>query len=515
VRHSDGPTLPTIRITRETAHLDTARIALTCDASPRIARLVVAAFALDGAKDEAHEGSECGPRPVSTNSHIYNALWTNAQALTNASPTSAEAALVRCLTEAHVTQDTLSDKFCAAVESDSRPWAGIRKLDVWLHWEKLLYDATHDERGRLIHLVVRLLRAVGAQLEDLELDFINSEILAVIAACCGRLRFLRVQGFTASHSDWSSLCEAIITSRAPLESIDFGGNCPMEDALRLLGAVPSIVRAECTLLEGEPIPPQIAARMEKLNDEATNAGAFPCLRELRTYPNSGGLRPSTTATSLISRLRDAPLGIGDLAAAFPNLKTLDLAHVASDVSIDTMCLPATLEEIRIVDAPHADFASSIARLLARHALQLRHLARVSIVTSIAGGAGDFADITPLAALAMTLRSLTLKDFNHSEWSCERTLQVERTLSQLVALEDMCSERLRGVRCFLAGKHTRLRKLVVLSFNPGSLAALVRACPKLVSARGAHDTSGGDVFEVPRGWGVTPHNSSVSAHRLSF
>jgi hypothetical protein len=52
----------TLRIHRDTANLDAARIAFTCDAFKKIARLVVVAFALDGAKDELHEGEECGER---------------------------------------------------------------------------------------------------------------------------------------------------------------------------------------------------------------------------------------------------------------------------------------------------------------------------------------------------------------------------------------------------------------------------------------------------------------------
>jgi hypothetical protein len=59
----------TLRLHRDSTVLDAVRIAFTCDAFDKTARLVVVAFALDGAKDELHEGAECGPRPVSSWEH--------------------------------------------------------------------------------------------------------------------------------------------------------------------------------------------------------------------------------------------------------------------------------------------------------------------------------------------------------------------------------------------------------------------------------------------------------------
>ena len=61
---SGSPDRPTLNVEVDNEALHRLRVAFTADKSRRVARLAIVAFALDGAKDEAHEGDVCGPRPV-------------------------------------------------------------------------------------------------------------------------------------------------------------------------------------------------------------------------------------------------------------------------------------------------------------------------------------------------------------------------------------------------------------------------------------------------------------------
>jgi hypothetical protein len=171
----------TLHIHFDTAHLDAVRIAFTCDAFDRIARLVVVAFALDGAKDELHEGGECGPRPVAgkheaehpvgdgpfrcADPHTFFGFDRFMQ--TGFGPPCLNV-LGQCLTEADVDCSSLTDDVLSAIEGapgglaaahhncpiDHGRWCCVKRLVVI--WEPFDGD-----------LVSRLLQLIGPQITDL------------------------------------------------------------------------------------------------------------------------------------------------------------------------------------------------------------------------------------------------------------------------------------------------------------------------------------------------------------
>jgi hypothetical protein len=473
----------TLRLHRDSAHLDAVRIAFTCDAFRRIARLVVVAFALDGAKDELREGGVCGTRPVDcSNVPLAEGTdWGWAQAHSDVGPLASAAsgpalALQRCRTTAAVL--AMTDALCVAAESSgfsSLAHLGLQTADQAAGW------ATAK----------RFLRAVGPQLTHLLVDDVSVELCGGIEACTGlrHLHVLRRLGMDASVA----LCDALIASGAPLESLrlQLDHRVAQSESVRLLAATPTIRIAFLRDVSGSAAgegaaAAAVLARLDELNWENRPRS------RLLEFAEWDEWFPSPHATTL--SVNAYTPGLLDLAAAYPELRQLELHEQLDPDVVDRIRLPATLTA----------FCGEDVCLLGNHGpAGLPHLAKVTVRSSL------FVDILPLVPFSSTLREIELACRASVGASDHETL--EAALSQLVALETVTVPGLQTVHPFTAGKHARLRTLDVGGLGKVGFGTLVAACPRLIAA--FFNRAGVD--PVVEGWTASRDRASVEVTRVSF
>ena len=219
--------------------LQTAANAFASNGLWRVVRLVVVAFALDGAKDELHEGDVCGERPVVEADCGIHArpllvmkklavIAGSCHGLFGSAPARLRIALRRCLVVGRVEN---SSDFNVALAMRDSPWSQMRKLVV-------SEQTSFCSRGG----VVAMLRAVGPQLTALEvrLSVVDREMCGAIAVCS------RLTRFDASartvEGDGEILVDALIATGAPLESVAWSREAVRpEEVARLLERVRTIV----------------------------------------------------------------------------------------------------------------------------------------------------------------------------------------------------------------------------------------------------------------------------------
>ena len=115
--------------------LDGVRLALTCDTFHRICRLVAVSFALDGAKDELHEGHICGPRLVDTadpEPDVFGDLvsaWTTKMQMHGQLSRPVQACFLSSLVSVNLgTEQSMLDGLCRLVEGGA--WPNVCRLEV-------------------------------------------------------------------------------------------------------------------------------------------------------------------------------------------------------------------------------------------------------------------------------------------------------------------------------------------------------------------------------------------------
>jgi hypothetical protein len=201
-----------------------------------IARLVVVAFALDGAKDEAHEASACGPRPIGFTLDTPGGPPGTflIQCPPRAHPTKSlgrlrlEMAVSQCLTEVNVDADLLNcNSILEVIEATDRPWRRVSRLTI-------VAAVPPDDGGRAYvgcglvpSSLARVLRAIGPQLTHLCLR-------GGLPSC-----------LLPSRS--AAIADAIIENGATLTHLDLTGMRD-EDVARLLEGVPTVVDVHVSTL---------------------------------------------------------------------------------------------------------------------------------------------------------------------------------------------------------------------------------------------------------------------------
>jgi hypothetical protein len=461
----------TLRMHCGTEHLDAVRIAFTCDAFKKIARLVVVAFALDGAKDELREAAECGPRPVSCSGVPANGFdisssrlaseWIAPLSLAPASSPGRPCAMVveRLMIDAAVSWRPPSagrggeagpPEMKEEVEPAAAQFPRLKALEVLA---SPTCGAT-DPQPFVLRLLAR--QTVGPQLTHLFLPGLTSVVCRAIEGCTG-LTHVRVGYLEPARCNAlsESLVDALISSRAPLEAVCVN-DMVAADAQRLAAAVPSIVWLRTRWF----------------------SPALQRAAHVQIAPR--GWEPSASATHLTGPTQ-RPLRIADLATAYPRLASIEIHDVACTVGIRGIQFPPALNELLLrpttnVVAVASEFASHIGGI---GPSGLPNLTSVELP-------GSTPDISPLVAFARTLRRITLS--HDGEMSADVRAVVEATLSQLVGLRSAKIEQLPSARCFLAGRHTQLRGLYVAEVNTpdAPLAQLVKACPRLMFVSAAWD-----------------------------
>ena len=478
---------------QRTLCLHSVRLAFVADRFHNIARLVVTAFALDGAKDELHEADECGPRPVATSAvplptevgmrftaNELRATWFSAATL----PPCA-AGLARCQQTAVANKNALEmDAFQRAVVDEAGAPGGF-----WSHVAALaVFIGTTSSSLSLGAPALQLLHAIGQQLTYLILDHASADMCPGIAKCT------QLTHFSVGHcrpSDEAAVCDALIAGGSPLVCVD----AAFTDAavsLRLLEAVPSIVDVRIPSLHATAHSQRInALPLRFLNSPRLR---LPCSEFIEIVSDAAeAWEPSACATSVSSA---APLRVADLATAYPRLRVISFSSIAADVAIEAIEFPATLAEL-VFDARGPAAASVLLRHVAASCEFLPCLTAIEVPVTAATG------IVALASFAPTLSRLEL--ISETNPYLEQTITdgevavIEATLAQLVGLETVVIEALPTARCFLGGRHLRLRRLTVrdADTDEAPLTALVRACPRLTFAC---SINGGSTGVVPAGWG---------------
>jgi hypothetical protein len=467
--------------------LSTCRIALTGDPFTAIARLVVVAFALDGAKDELHEADECGPRPVADPFvTLCLVMPSTAKGRKLAAPLSdlhsapvfVHEAVHRCMHDGIVFLAHLPDIPAKA----TNPWPRLRRLIVSNRIEKKKPAKRDTER------LVRLLEAVGPQLIDLRIASVCAEVIAALALCA-KLTQIKVDARALDASMSQQLCDAIIVSGAPLVCIDAA--LMADDALRLLQRVPTITVSHMRKLAPTSIPDAIANRMEL-------AGGRPMRRSPAAIIDpEAGWSPAPHATLVVvtelDPLQQARTDGASFRSAFPALETLFIQAELDATGLgDVLQFSPTLTSLSVQLLVPTTTSDALFTKLAEHQ-DLSRLAKISI-----GMFGNSLDVSPLAVFASSLECLVLDKRASRHWADDDLAATEAVLSKLVSLVRVQIPPLPSARCFHGGAHTRLEELVVARANTreAPFAALVEACPRLAKAISV------DVrkpFPVPAGW----------------
>ena len=537
---ADGGQRP-LYIDRDDAGLDAVRIALTCDAFVAIVRLVFVAFALDGAKDEAHEAAECGPRPVTIpEMNLLQALLPAPADLSvkRSNPPAREpcrpparigVALQGCATHAR------RHKLNASLFNDGTLWPRL----VSLHWHAAPADASSagtrrrarqaTDDAQSVELLGQFIAAVSPRLTELALCLGPLDGRSVARALppaivrCTRLRKLKLSGRNVRGPESRAICEALIASGAPLEEV-----CPtpfdQTECLRLLEACPTIHTVLHHPLTS--VPHHIAQRLRALNSVAVASPAA----VVQTINASAGWFPServteiriSTSVGLLEPLPPSFLGLLDFSSAYPSLMTLRIDSVMVDLSCARF--PPTLEDL-YVNCASAASTNGIFGQLGSHGSA--GLPRLRAVTAKVSTGPAEVDVGPLVAFSSTLARLSLcvseyfdtEPYAPMDADCVR---LEAALSRLTALVHARVPALPTAHCFLAGRHLRLRVLAiggplhapVASRTTATFPALVQACPRLVEAHGGGNR-GRDVA-LPEGWmDASPRASGRSYKRVAF
>jgi hypothetical protein len=490
----------------DTAHLISARIAFTRDTFAAIVRLVVVAFALDGAKDDLHEGAVCGQRPVagsfaadadlrvrSYTSHLGFEPWRCASEI----PTpSCRAALGRCLTDAVVSGDTLTEALC--LDAEGAVASGVEQADSngvshgdWAFVTRLQYVSAIYTLPRP-HMMSRLLLAIGPQLTHVSFAQLSAAMCRGLAACTS-LAHIRVSALDSASGDVAypsvaaAMCDALIASGAPLESVHIGEHETGYDAAdlaRLVDAVPTITEVAASKVHMGDVSPAALQRLATFNDFAHALPSLRCVRQV-----------------------DQPSTIADFEAAYPRLQSLHIGSFADGIAIETVRFPRTLTSVSLAqDASDAFAAALLERLGADGRLALARVQLSSLCVSL----------EPLAVFADTLTTLSFTEELDGATLADAELQrVEAVLERLVALERLAMMNLPTARCLLGGRHTRLHTLQVHAIDvPGgaTLDAVVQACPRLVQV-----TCVARALGLPDGWAAFSPQFSPVMHvtRSSF
>jgi len=241
-----------LRIHLDTEHLDAVRGAFNChtfswvggessdtssdsswqftDTFARVARLVIVAFALDGAKDELREGGVCGPRPVDCRDDPVQGESSffdqRTSVLCRLGIVGAPAPLQRCLVAADV--DGTSVEFFGVPEG---AFASLTYLEVH-----------HCGDADFANIV----NAAGPALTHLHVNRVPIELSHALETCTNLRHLHVVDPYHGLRADeWSALCDALIASGAPLESIACFLAVPVDEPVR----VPRRLRAISTVRE--------------------------------------------------------------------------------------------------------------------------------------------------------------------------------------------------------------------------------------------------------------------------
>jgi hypothetical protein len=496
---ADGGQRP-LYIDRDDAGLDAVRIAFTCDAFVAIVRLVVVAFALDGAKDEAHEAAECGVRPVDAVGVDLFPLFRVDAVLADShwfrrAPPPIFAAFSRCTVRATVTAGDglalpLADT-TGAGEENALPW--LTELTV---------AASTDADEPSVQCVVRLLRAVAAQLTKLTLLHVDDALCGVITGCRS-LKTCAADPMTAKAT--AALCDALIASGASIEAVEIAtGSDGAQDVARLLSEVPTIVRVH-TGIGMDAVPPAVRERLELFNH-----AVFRLPRSTNLHFQMCEWTPSDFATRLTVGRGEA-LRITNFASAFPKLTIIAFDGLNEDHAreLGQLRFPERLAAFSATTWSGEDATALLRGLAAHGSAALPCLSSVRIMLQITT-AHPVVDITPLTAFASTLTHLEVGICTRDELDDTRH---DEPLSLLVALVSFQFWGLPSTRCFLGGRHTRLRFLTIpCAESPGApFAQLAKACPRLVQVRCAAPPD-----QLPVGWVVSrPKFAGTIVSRTSY
>jgi hypothetical protein len=416
---------------------------------------------------------------------------------------------MKCRVEVYIDAETLTAELCDAVEAGL--WANLTDLAWFGRNSSAARDA--PTRQALAH-IARVLRAIGPQLTHLRLSDFNAEVLEALATCT-RLTGIEVDALHSTVEEMIDFCLVLSEIRAPLrvlKAVHF--DAASSYAAVLLESLPTVVEAYIPGVDLCSLRTSVKSRLEAFNLVRANS-TMPRIRDLRW---SHRWTPSTFVQSLHADMTD-PVPIADIAANYPNLRRLRFSRLRDDVSVDDLVLPSSLEQLYA-----SPFPASCTRLVRRlggldGSARLSNLAELTLSHTSADGGEETVDLDPLvAACSASLRSLTI-DVPPTAlpmWSAPDIASIASTVSQLVALECVRIKLLPNARCFLGGRHTRLRTLVIGCIHaPGDeapFAALLKACPRLVSASGtvAFPDPG------PPGFAVTVKDDmSLTACRVSF
>jgi hypothetical protein len=512
--------------------LDGALVAFTCDRYCLIARLIVVAFALDGAKDELHEAGACGQRPIECGDRPNAALVDTATAPPSTlfpAPPAVQTAISRCLANALIDRASLpavaqlclspcwpflTDLHLAWAEP-RKGFGGLPRAQAESHPINAPSRpaAAGEDDASAPSDVVTILQALGPQLLRLTLDLATANICPGIAACRSLIQF--TVPLPSSPVAPAAVCDALITSGAPLTSVE--AKLDPAAAVRLLEAVPTLVRLTSPGVAPISLPACVAARMHTLNHSRMPASDTLVVLAARDWAPSERLQHLVVSG-------DDPLPLHTLHTAFPQLQTmwwlsgrLQPAFANDDLDADSgVRFPPTLRSLSLgtqVPAPHA--TPLLHQMLAQHCNGLLPMLNQLIVDNF-----DISvvDLRPLArcASSTSLTRLTLSDPDGAlSWTADEVAQVEAVLSRLVGLTELFVLRLPTPRCLLAGRHAQLRKLTVRALDVPTkdilFADVVNACPRLMQAS---STSPGEPFAVPSGWAIRTY-SLISVTRVSM
>ena len=212
--------------------------------------------------------------------------------------------------------------------------------------------------------------------------------------------------------------------------------------------------------------------------------------------------PSECVDSITSYYQGTPSFVADFCTSYPRLSEMSTDGETALTIAGASRFPPSLESLAVnLDSPAA--ATALVAALGSHgSTGLPGLRAVHL--EVVEGTGA-VDITPLVAFAPTLTSLKVEYVVEVSggWTrpgdpsnvAEETPRLEAALSQLTALRDIEMPALPTPRCFLAGRHAKLRSLQIGGSMREHFAALVRACPRLVRAQSCAEP----VSDVPIGW----------------
>jgi hypothetical protein len=223
----------------DSAHLDDIRLAMALDPFPRIARAIIVAFALDGAKDSVREQPWCGPRALDvphteprscrSRDRIPPFPWATALRGTGTVPSPLQACLIRNVTGLRVS-DADTRALCALAAK-----GGLPRLE---HVSVMQSDAVKDG-PRLRSFVT----TVAEGLRSLQLIYApggecDGREWATVVAQCTSLETFELFGRAL---DPPSICRALVQGGAPPCSVAI--DAPDPDAAQLLDSVRPLTTA--------------------------------------------------------------------------------------------------------------------------------------------------------------------------------------------------------------------------------------------------------------------------------